>query len=196
MERMLKMGRKIFVSYKYADDNVYPVPNISAKYQKVRDYVTWLERKFSDRTSHIYKGEHDGEDLSDKSEEYIWRKLKDKIYDSTITIVLISPNMKVPYKWERSQWIPWEIAYSLRETTRNDYTSHSNAILAVILPDKNNSYDYYNSLKLFRILGDNIREGYIPVVKWDHFKYNCDYYLDKAINAKINTPQYRITKTV
>ena len=144
------MGRKIFVSYKYADGNVYPVPYISDYQPKVRDYVTWLEKKFTDRTEHIYKGEHDNEDLSDKSDEYIWTKLKDKIYDSTITIVLISPNMKEAYKWDRSQWIPWEIAYSVRETTRNDYTSHANAVLGVILPDRNNGYGYYHSMSLFR----------------------------------------------
>lgn len=47
------MGRKIFVSYKYADENVYPVLNVSDYRPKARDYVTWLERKFSDRTDHI-----------------------------------------------------------------------------------------------------------------------------------------------
>ncbi len=56
------MGRKIFVSYKYADGNVYPVPYISDYQPKVRDYVTWLEKKFTDRTEHIYSS-----DLSDKS---------------------------------------------------------------------------------------------------------------------------------
>lgn len=164
------MGRKIFVSYKYADENVYPVPNVSDYRPKARDYVTWLEKKFSDRTDHIYKGEHDDEDLSDRSDDYIWRKLKDKIYDSTITIVLISPNMKEAYKWDKSQWIPWEIAYSVRETTRNDYTSHANAVLGVVLPDKGNSYRYYNSMRLFNILEENIRIDYIPIVKWEDFK--------------------------
>ena len=38
------MERKIFVSYKYADGNVYPVPYISDYQPKVRDYVTWLEK--------------------------------------------------------------------------------------------------------------------------------------------------------
>ena len=190
------MGRKIFVSYKYADGKVYPVPYISDYQPKVRDYVTWLEKKFTDRTEHIYKGEHDNDDLSDKSDEYIWAKLKDKIYDSTITIVLISPNMKEAYKWDRSQWIPWEIAYSVRETTRNDYTSHANAVLGVILPDRNNRYGYYDSMSLFKILEENIKIGYIPVVKWDDFKYNCDTYLNKALQAQKDVSQYRICKAV
>ena len=173
------MGRKIFVSYKYADENVYPVPNVSDYRPKVRDYVTWLERKFSDR-----------------SDDYIWMKLKDRIYDSTITIVLISPNMKEAYRWDKSQWIPWEIAYSVRETTRNDYTSHANAVLGVVLPDKYNRYDYYGSLRMFKILEENIKVGYIPIVKWEDFKYNCDTYLNRALQAQKNIPQYKISKTV
>lgn len=190
------MGRKIFVSYKYADENVYPVPCISNNQPKVRDYVTWLENKFTDRTEHIYKGEHDNEDLSDKLDEYIWAKLRDKIYDSTITIVLISPKMKVPYKRDRSQWIPWEIAYSVRKTTRKNYTSHANAVLGVILPDRNNRYGYYDSLRLFKILEDNIKIGYIPVVKWDDFKYNCDKYLNEALQAQKNVLQRMVNKMV
>ena len=61
----------------------------------------------------IYKGEQSDEDISSWPEYAIWEHLKDKIYDSTITIVLISPNMKETGRWQRSQWIPWEISYSL-----------------------------------------------------------------------------------
>lgn len=190
------MGRKIFVSYKYWDSNVYPVPGITSGIPKVRDYVSWLEKKFTERSDNIYKGESDNEDLSDRSEDYIWSKLKNKIYDSSITIVLISPNMKEAYKWERSQWIPWEISYSIKETTRNNYTSCSNAILAVILPDKNNRYEYYNSQLLFKILSDNIKNGYIPVVKWEDFRYSCDYYINKAYQSQKDTPKYLLTKSI
>lgn len=190
------MGNKIFISYKYNDSNVRSVPRISDTYPKVRDYVTWLEYKFTNRTSHIYKGESDNEDLSDKSDDYIWKKLKDKIFDSSITIVLISPNMKESRRWEKSQWIPWEISYSLRETPRSNYTSHSNAILGVVLPDQYDNYSYYNTMTLFDILKKNIDIGYIPIVKWDDFKYNCDYYLDKAYQAQKNTPKYQISKNI
>lgn len=140
------MGYKIFVSYKYNDNSVYPLPNNDYlrgnTFTTVRNYVDKLETYF-DCTSNIYKGESDDEDLSYLSDDAIWEKLKDRIYDSSVTIVLISPNMKEHHRSERLQWIPWEIAYSLRETTRGDRTSHSNAILAIILPDRNYQYRYF-----------------------------------------------------
>jgi len=51
------MGRKIFVSYKYWDMNVYTVPSITVGFPKVRDYVSWLEKKFNERSVHIYKAQ-------------------------------------------------------------------------------------------------------------------------------------------
>ena len=145
------MGYKIFVSYKYHDNSVAflnegrpsTLLGSCGRITTVRDYVDYLENDIIDHSYNIYKGESDNEDLSYLSEDSIWEKLKDRIYDSSVTIVLISPKMKEPYRSESSQWIPWEIAYSLRETTRNDRTSHSNAILAVILPDRISQYNYF-----------------------------------------------------
>lgn len=92
--------------------------------------------------------------------------------------------------------MPWEISYSIRETPRRGYISHSNAILAVILPGRNNRYKYYESLSLFSILSKNINIGYIPVAKWEDFKYNCDYYIDKAYTSQKNTSKDVLIKTV
>lgn len=139
------MGKKIFVSYKYADNHV---KNLSVyENSKVRDYVTKFEEKL-DPSDHIYKGESDGEDLSILSDDTIWEKLKNRIYDSSVTIVFISPRMKDLWRTEKDQWIPWEISYSLKEVSRKNkngdpVTSRTNAMMAVVLPDENGSYSYY-----------------------------------------------------
>lgn len=133
------MSYNVFVSYKYADTNVQHLTGHFPT--KVRHYVDEIEKLLS-LDDHIYYGEHDGEDLTDWTDEQIWEELKDRIYPTTCTIVLISPNMKEPHRYDKSQWIPWEISYSIRETVRNDRKSHRNGILAVVLPDRNGSYDY------------------------------------------------------
>jgi hypothetical protein len=132
------MANKIFVSYKYKDSNVLPLKNGLIEIldpTTVRSYVDLLENYFDATEFAIYKGESDDEDLSNLSDDQIWEKLKDRIFDSTVTIVMISPSMKETNRRDRSQWIPWEISFSLKETTRNDRTSRSNAMLAVVLPD-------------------------------------------------------------
>ena len=113
---MIELGRKVFVSYKYNDNDVKKIPDVTQPTWPC-DYVDYIKNKvLSD--DDIYKGEDSDQDISSWSEDDIWEHLKEKIYDSTITIVLISPNMKEPGKWQRSQWIPWEISFSVRETTR------------------------------------------------------------------------------
>lgn len=169
------MGHKIFVSYKFADDNVYNITG-ERKGSTVRDYVDKIEETLkSDESDHIYKGESDGEDLSHLEDDTIWDKLKNRIYDSTLTIVMISPNMKDFWKQEKDQWIPREISYCLKEISRIDKSgtaveSKTNAMLAVVVPDKNNDYSYYtyektcctsgcNMLKtdtLFKIMRENM----------------------------------------
>jgi len=147
-------------------------------YSTARDYVDKIQYLLQ-TTDNLNKGENDGEDLSDFKDSTIETKLKNKIYDSSITIVLISKNMWDHSIAEDNQWIPWEVAYSLRDKTRDGRTSRSNGMLAVILPDENGQYNYfltehfcqycdtinYNTNILFKILRDNMFNEKNPTIE-------------------------------
>ncbi|MGM9899737.1 MAG: TIR domain-containing protein [Bacilli bacterium] len=175
------MGHKIFISYKYKDSNV---KSLDKNDTTVRDYVDKLQDYIEEYSEHIYKGESDDEDLSEYSDDQIWNLLKDRIFDSTLTIVLISPNMNNGDK-ERNQWIPWEISYSLKEVSRKDIngntrSSYSNALLAIILPDINGSYSYYYENKKCCSGGCNLYKTntLFPIMKSNMFNIKKpDYYV-------------------
>lgn len=185
------MARKVFVSYKYKDNDVESLATTIHPPTWPCDYVAYLEDKVLSRN--IYKGEKQDEDLSQYSETYIWEHLKNKMYDSTVSIVLISPNMKESGKWERSQWIPWEISYSLRRTTRGGRTSQRNSVVAVILPDKKGNSYYFDKNKTFSIIKRNLDNGYIYLTYWNYFCKYPDYCISQADKCRINTPEYRIS---
>lgn len=127
-------NRKIFVSYKYADSNVQYFNGGNTP----RYYVNYLEENHVSGND-IFKGERDNESLAEFKDETIRTHLKDKIRDSSVTIVLISPNMLDLLKNEKDQWIPWEISYSLKKLDGKG----ENGIVAVVLPDFNGSYNYF-----------------------------------------------------
>lgn len=136
------MGRKIFISYKYHDARVFELPETGDE-TTARHYVDALQALL-DANDHINKGEQDNESLRGLSEDEIENRLRDKIFDSTVTIVLFSPGMREENAAERDQWIPWEISYSLKSKTRDGVTRTPNALLGVVLPqEKTGSYDYH-----------------------------------------------------
>lgn len=219
------MGKKIFVSYKYSDSLVQDLPSVLFEKTTARHYVDKLQEKL-DAEDHINKGENDNEDMSSLADSTIGSKLGDKIFDSTITIVLISKGMK-ENKPEKDQWVPWEVSYSLREQSREGRNSKTNGVLAVVLPDENGSYEYYitrnetcnsRTLKtnfLFNILSDNmfnikkantrecngltIYEGYscyIHSVKWDSFIASMNKYIDIALENYKNRNDFEIRKNL
>jgi len=112
------MARKTFVSYKHSEA------------QGLRDDIV---KALGEDAIH-YQGEtSDSPDLTDTTTDNIRENLKAMIHGTSVTIVVISPNIK------DSKWIDWEIEYSLKEITREDKTSRTNGIICVIM--KNNG-DY------------------------------------------------------
>lgn len=143
------MAHKTFISYKYDEA------------RGLRDKI--IEALGDDAA--YYTGEtSDSPDLSDKATDTIKEKLKDMIYGTSVTIVIISPRMLA------SKWIDWEIEYSLKEIKRSDRYSHPNGVVGVIMNDlsgttswiaKHHTHDdghtsvSYDQHKLFNIINKN-----------------------------------------
>ena len=132
------MHGNIFISGKHTDKDVYA--GEYNQYKDVGGYVDALQSVLEDE-GYINKGETDDSDMSGLNETTIHQELEKRMHDSTVTIVLISPNMKEDGLDERQQWIPQEVAYSL-STKRRAY-DYPNAMMAIVLPDAKNSYDYF-----------------------------------------------------
>ena len=115
------MAHKTFISYKYSEA------------RELRDRI--IRAMGKDAT--YYQGEtSDSPDLGDYKTSTIKKTLSDMIFDTSVTIVIISPQMK------DSKWMDWEIKYSLREKTRNGLTRHANGVVGVIMK-YNGAYTWF-----------------------------------------------------
>lgn len=116
------MAHKTFISYKYSEacglrDSILNAMGDDAQYYKGEN---WASR-----------------DLTDTKIENIRKVLGDMIFGTTVTIVVISPHMK------ESIWIPWELQFSLKTTSRDGSKSHRNGIVGVIQKDRKLGYDWF-----------------------------------------------------
>lgn len=155
------MAHKTFISYKYSEA------------QKLRDDI--IRALGQDAT--YYQGEtSESPDLTDTSTENIKRVLRDMMYNTSVTIVIISPHMK------ESKWIDWEIEYCLKNNTRKDRTSHTNGVVGVIMK-YNGGYDWFIN-HFMNCHGSpvvNYNNEYLyPIIYNNHFNSNppqwhCSY---------------------
>lgn len=202
------MARETFISYKYSDavdvrDRIY---NNMGEYAK------------------FYRGENGfSPNKSDDSDDAIWNYLKDMIWGTSVTIVVLSPEML------QSSWISDEISYSLKKISRDKTQSQRNGVVAVI-KKVNGSYDWfkykinypdghtsngYHEEKIFKIIRDDRRNqeppvyicercktidslngSYIAYVEEDEFIKNMDKYIENAYQKSRNNCQgYRVQPT-
>lgn len=203
------MARKTFISYKHSES------------QWLRDEI--IKKMGDDAT--FYQGEtSDSPDLTDTSTENIKEKLKDMMYSTSVTIVIISPNLI------DSNWIDWEISYTFKEIKRGDKTSRSNGLVGVI-KKINGNYDWIfntgvkpdgcgyrttDKSKLYSIINENRynREGdekyacidckifdhlegsYMSLIKEDEFLGNINGYIENAYDKSQNLEDFDLTKEI
>ncbi len=200
------MSHKTFISYKYNEA------------KNLRDKI--IEALGEDAS--YYKGEtSDSPDLTDTSTENIKKHLTDMMYDTSVTIVIISPNMK------KSKWIDWEISYCLKKITRKGRTSHTNGIVGVIMKH-NGGYSWFKNTNiendgcsstsyktelLYEIINNNrfnqnpkvyscktcktvnpLTGSYIAFVEEEDFLANPTKYIDNAFDKSENDASGYIIK--
>lgn len=200
------MAHKTFISYKYSEA------------KSLRDRIV---NSLGDDAKY-YQGETSkSPNMSDKTTDYIKDKLKDMIYSTSVTIVVISPDMK------QSEWIDWEIEYSLKRIKRGDRSSGANGILGVVMkydgdyswlrPSIKNS-DGHISIQtkdeyLYEIIYqnrfnqdpteytcktckniDSLTGSYISLVNEEDFINNPNKYIDNAYDKSKNLSHYNLTR--
>ncbi|MCC5439664.1 TIR domain-containing protein [Clostridium botulinum] len=201
------MAHKTFISYKYSEAS------------KLRDDII----KAMEDDAVYYKGEtSNSPDLTDTSTENIKKNLKDMMFGTSVTIVILSPYMT------ESKWIDWEIEYTLKRITRENRTSQINGVVGVIMK-YNGGYSWfktegenchgtsivtYKSDKVFPIIYNNhfnskppiwhcdecktydyMNGSYITYVEEETFLNNIDKYIDNAFDKSENEDNYDITRT-
>ncbi|KDN56467.1 TIR domain-containing protein [Flavobacterium seoulense] len=201
------MARETFISYKYSEA------------QELRDLI--IEKLGKDAS--YYKGETgESPDLTGSSIENIKENLKNMIFGTSVTIVIISPNIK------KSKWIDWEIEYSLKEYKRGSTTSKTNGIVGVVMKINGNynwlisSYQnsdgctsrsidnsYLHDIKVknrFNLITNNkyscpncktfdqLTGSYISLIEEDRFLKNPQYFIENAFQKSQNIKNYELSK--
>lgn len=198
------MARKTFISYKYSESCEY------------RDKII---RSLGDDATY-YTGETaDSPDISNLKVESIKNHLKDMIFNTTVTMVILSPSLT------ESKWVDWEIEYSLSKYSRDGKTSSINGLIGIVPPfygdyswfisthsnpDGHETNNYINEeARTFRIMYENrynqnpkeyacprcksvdqLTGSYLSYVKLDDFCIDPDKYIENAYEKSQHVNSY------
>ena len=201
------MARETFIAYKYSEA------------QGLRDKII---EKLGDDASY-YQGETaESPDLTSTSVENIKENLKNMIFGTSVTIVIISPNLK------NSNWVDWEIEYSLKEYKRGSTTSRTNGVIGVVMK-VNGSYDWLissfqnpdgcstrsiDNTRLYDIINNNrfnlnidnkyscptcktfdqLNGSYISLIEQDRFLSDPQSFIENAHNKSKSIENYKLSK--
>ena len=200
------MSRKTFISYKYSEA------------QDLRDEI--IEALGEDAS--YYQGETaDSPDLTDTSTDNIKSILTDMMYNTSVTIVVVSPQVSA------SKWIDWEIEYCLKEISRQGRSSKTNGVVGVI-QEVSGGYDWLVTRKtnqdgctvrsiddgpLYDIITKNrcnrvekeytcqqckcisqLDGSYIALIDEAEFLKDADRYIENAFEKSEDTDAFVLTK--
>ena len=168
------MSHKTFISYKYSDI-------VEGKTNNLRDRII----SAMGEDARFYNGERiDSPDMTGLKAETIKSNLKDMIFNTSVTIVILSPNML------DSKWVPWEIEYSLSCYTRDGRQSKQNGIVAVIQKVNGdysidsgtlNLYSDGNNLKSVSLDTSKAKDGYTGFIEVNNLGYEVVLRLENTI---------------
>lgn len=204
------MARKTFISYKYSESCEY------------RDKII---RSLGDDATY-YTGETaDSPDISNLKVESIKNHLKDMIFNTTVTMVILSPSLT------ESKWVDWEIEYSLSKYSRDGKTSSINGLIGIVPPfygdyswfisthsnpDGHETNNYINEeARTFRIMYENrynqnpkeyaclrcksvdqLTGSYLSYVKLDDFCIDPDKYIENAYEKSQHVNSYDLRRKI
>lgn len=162
---MERKQRNCFVSYHHENDQKY-----LSKLRKVIGGMKVADYSLKDDIGHL-------------TEETIYKKVRTKMRNCSVTIVLVGE------RTGHRKWIDWEIWASLRSYTHPVDTFLSfkpNGLLVIFLP--------VNEHSIPERLQDNINSGYAVCMKWENLEKDFESKVNYAYWNRTNN-KYKINNT-
>ena len=196
------MSRKVFVSFRYRDGH---------KYKEM------LDRIFDESTKII----NCSEDInrSQLSEESIKRYLYNKLSNTSVTVIIITPEsvnyQKSIWTGAYDDWIYDEVRYSLEDRVGNRtnglvavYTEEAKSLLMNVEPNGRKTIHRFDNLVYENMMNikpqykanreegvfDSRWDSYCSLISWNDFISNYGMYIDDAAQKRDIIDRYMITK--